>query len=212
MSKVIGLFPTPLMHCERLLDDETVAQLRERARADTLERNSQSGQLSHTRLLDPSTDPLFARVQTAAIPDIGRFGELLFGEPLAWAIKEMWLNVLEPGGSQFIHSHANSFVSGIVYLNRPHPSTHTVFMKSPGSGEFIFKNDAAGQRPGQFGADRWVLPEVSPGDMVLYPSYLLHGVPPNQGAQRITLAFNAIPERLRSLGYDIYFAGTPWPR
>ena len=39
--------------------------------------------------------------------------------------------------------------------------------------------------------------------MVLFPSYLLHEVPRNQGAQRITMAFNAIPDRLDSWGYSI---------
>ena len=39
--------------------------------------------------------------------------------------------------------------------------------------------------------------------MILFPSYLLHEVPRNQGDQRITLAFNAIPDRLDSWGYTI---------
>jgi hypothetical protein len=43
--------------------------------------------------------------------------------------------------------------------------------------------------------------------MVLFPSYLMHAVPPNQGARRISLAFNAIPARLDSWGYSIRFGG-----
>jgi len=33
------------------------------------------------------------------------------GEKLRWTVKEMWTNMLETGGSQTLHSHANSFVS-----------------------------------------------------------------------------------------------------
>jgi hypothetical protein len=35
----------------------------------------------------------------------------------------------------------------------------------------------------------------------------MHAVPPNPGARRITLAFNAIPTRLDSWGYVIAFGG-----
>ena len=36
--------------------------------------------------------------------------------------------------------------------------------------------------------------------MVLFPSYLMHAVPPNQGERRITLSFNAIPDPARFVG------------
>ena len=44
---------------------------------------------------------------------------------------------------------------------------------------------------------------MTPGDLVLFPSYLLHEVPLNHGDLRITLAFNAIPSRLDAWGYAI---------
>jgi uncharacterized protein (TIGR02466 family) len=112
------------------------------------------------------------------------------------------MNVLDKGGSQFMHTHANSFVSGIIYITTPHPSAGTVFRKNTGGGEFIFKNDVP---LGHYSSDTWILSDIAAGDMVLYPSYLLHGVPPNEGERRITIAFNAIPHRLDSLGYKIRF-------
>ena len=48
-------------------------------------------------------------------------------------------------------------------------------------------------------------PAPEPGDLVLFPSYLMHAVPPNQGERRITLSFNAIPAKLDSWGYVIRF-------
>jgi len=45
-----------------------------------------------------------------------------------------------------------------------------------------------------------------PGDLVLFPSYMMHAVPPNQGGRRITLSFNAIPGGLDSWGYAIKFS------
>ena len=34
---------------------------------------------------------------------------------------------------------------------------------------------------GPYNADKWISPAPSPGDLVLFPSYLLHAVPPNEG-------------------------------
>ena len=45
------------------------------------------------------------------------------------------------------------------------------------------------------------------GDLMLFPSYMLHAVPRNEGGERITIAFNALPERLRSWDYEVRFAG-----
>ena len=106
-----------------------------------------------------------------------------------------------------MHNHANSFISGVVYLTPTDPSSQTVFMKSPGGSEFMFRNDHQQMTPGQFSADKWLSPRPDPGDLVLFPSYLMHAVPPNQGERRITLALNAIPAQLNSWGYSIRFSG-----
>jgi hypothetical protein len=39
--------------------------------------------------------------------------------------------------------------------------------------------------------------------MLLFPSYLLHEVPINRGGRHVSLAFNAIPNRLDSWGYTL---------
>jgi hypothetical protein len=106
-----------------------------------------------------------------------------------------------------MHNHANSFVSGVVYLTPTDDSARTVFMKSPGSTDFVFRNDHARMTPGPYSADKWVSPSPAPGDAVFFPSYLMHAVPPNAGSRRITLAFNAIPARLESWGYAVGFSG-----
>jgi uncharacterized protein (TIGR02466 family) len=119
----------------------------------------------------------------------------------------MWVNVLETGGHQAMHNHANSFISGVVYLTPTHAGSQTVFMKSPGGTDFMFRNDHQGTTPNEFCADKWISPTPEPGDMMLFPSYVLHAVPPNQGERRISLAFNAIPLRLDSWGYVVRFSG-----
>jgi predicted 2-oxoglutarate/Fe(II)-dependent dioxygenase YbiX len=77
-----------------------------------------------------------------------------------------------------------------------------VFRKNTGGGEFIFKHDVPLDH---YSSDTWVRSDVGPGDMVLYPSYLTHAVPPNACDRRTTRAFNAVPHQRDSLGYRIRF-------
>jgi uncharacterized protein (TIGR02466 family) len=205
MDEVFGLFPTPLLRAPGTLHSQLVDGLVRHFGALALDRNKASGQLSHTEMLRPGDSPLFVEAAALITPKIVDMGALMFGERLGWSIKEMWVNVLDTGGLQAMHNHANSFVSGVVYLTPTHAGSQTVFMKPPGGTDFVFKNDHASTSPTPFNADRWVSPAPAPGDLVLFPSYVLHAVPPNQGARRITLAFNAIPGRLDSWGYAVNF-------
>ena len=205
MDEVFGLFPTPFMRAPGTLATPLVARLVEHFTARATRDNNASEHLSHTEMLKPSDSPLLGEVAALVAPKLSEFGVHLFGERLNWLLKEMWVNVLDAGGRQAMHNHANSFISAVVYLTPTHPSSRTVFMKSPGGTEFMFKNDHDGVTPGQFCAEKWLSPAPAPGDMVLFPSYLMHAVPPNQGTRRITLSFNAVPTQLDSWGYVIRF-------
>lgn len=207
MHEVIGLFPTPFMRVPGALDGKLVAGLVEHFSATALQANNSSTNLVHTAMLRPSDSPLLVAAATAITPLLADFGALLFGEQLGWSLKEMWVNLLDTGGRQAMHNHANSFISGVAYLTRTHPDARTVFMKSPGGSEFSFKNDHTGTVTGPYNADKWISMQPEPGDIVLFPSYLMHAVPPNPGERRISLAFNAIPSRLDSWGYKISFSG-----
>ena len=205
MDEIEGLFPIPLQRSPALLAPNQVEALARHIRGAAQQRNDRSDQLSHTDIVRPGATPAFAGLVALLTPKLERFGELLFGERLRWMVKEMWTNVLQQGGSQSLHAHANSFVSGILYLSPSHPSARTVFVRNPGGSEFSFRHNTAGSRPGPFNAGKYVTPAVEPGDLLLFPSYLLHEVPRNAGGERITLAFNAMPDRLDSFGYTIGF-------
>jgi hypothetical protein len=207
MHEVIPLFPTPFMRVPGVLDGVLVQGLVEHFGAQADRANNASPNLSHTAMLRPGDSPLLLDVAAAVTPQLAEFGLLLFGQRLGWSLKEMWVNVLDTGGRQAMHNHANSFISGVVYLTPTHPASQTVFMKSPGGTDFAFRNDHAGTTPGPYSADQWVSPAPAPGDLVLFPSYLMHAVPANPGPRRITLAMNAIPTRLDSWGYTIAFSG-----
>jgi uncharacterized protein (TIGR02466 family) len=206
MDQVVGLFPTPVMRAERLLPADLVGELAGEILGSRTVANAKSGQLSHTEIMHPDAKAAFRKASKLIVPKLAEFGTLLFGEKLDWSIKEVWTNLLEPGGHQAVHTHANSFISGVLYLTASHPSANLVFHKSLGSTDFIFSNQNKNTRFGPFNGTKWVMPAITAGDLLLFPSYLLHEVPTNQGEQRISVAFNAIPSRLESFGYSIKFS------
>ena len=95
----------------------------------------------------------------------------------------------------------------MLYLSECHPSANTLFIRSLGGRDFVFSNMNSKTQLGPFNAEKWMGPLPNAGDLVLFPSSLLHEVPVNQGATRVTLAFNAIPQGLNSWGYSIQFSG-----
>ena len=207
MHEVIGLFATPFMRVPAALGRELVLGLVEHFSASARQANNSSANLAHTAMLRPSDSPLLVEAATQITPLLADFGALMFGERLGWSLKEMWVNVLDTGGRQAMHNHANAFISGVVYLTPTHPDSRTVFMRPLGGTDFSFKNDHAGVQTGPYNADKWISMQPEPGDVVLFPSYLLHAVPTNPGERRISLAFNAIPTHLDSWGYKISFSG-----
>src|SRR5262245_53997044 len=187
MDEIVGLFPTPFMRCRTLLERALVAGLVEHFDALADRENNSSANLVHTAMLRPGDSPLLVQAAQLVTPKLTELGALMFGERIGWSIKEMWVNVLDTGGKQAMHNHANSFISGVAYLTPLHPDSRTVFMRAPGGTEFSFKNDHEGTVTSPYNAAQWISPAPEPGDVVLFPSYLMHAVPHNSGARRITL-------------------------
>src|ERR1044071_10329974 len=165
MDEVFRLFPTPFLRAPATLDERLVeglvAHFTERATRD----NTSSPNLSHTEMLQPSDSPLLSDVASLVTPKLIEFGVYLFGERMPWGLKEMWVNVLDQGGRQAMHNHANSFISGVAYLTRTHPEARTVFMRPLGGTDFSFKNDHAGVHTGPYNAEKWISMPPEPGDV-----------------------------------------------
>ena len=118
MDELISLFPTPFLRTPGLLDTRLVGELVEHFADLATEHNNTSPRLLHTQMLRPSDSPLFVRAASLITPKLEDFGLRLFGERMGWSVKEMWVNVLQRGGHQAMHNHANSFISGVVYLTK----------------------------------------------------------------------------------------------
>ena len=205
-NSVFELFPTPVLFCKKVLSQQQCELLIQQFEPVAKQENNRHKDLTHTQIVSPHDDSRLSFVSSAIHPHVVQMGSMLFGEKLNWSIKEMWINFLKTGASQAMHNHANAFVSGVLYLTTSSASSQTVFIRSLGERGFVFKNANQRADTNAFNAEKWIAPAPEVGDLILFPSHLLHEVPVNQGELRVSLAFNAIPNRLDSWGYGISFS------
>ena len=124
---------------------------------------------------------------------IDYFNEIVCtGNSITPYITQSWLNYTETDQYHHRHSHPNSYLSGVFYINADKKVDKIRFYKlgtATGSG---------GPWPLQlnikkfnvFNARSWWY-TVQSGDLVLFPSSLIHGVDTKEGDNtRISLAFN----------------------
>lgn len=107
-----------------------------------------------------------------------------------------WMNVNPPGGFNAPHTHPGAHWSGVYYVAQPAVETGT-----SGMIEFLDpRSDLPNWRilrAKAFRPKRQIRPQ--PGEIVIFPSYLVHWVYPNEtDEERVTIAFNATFKRQRS--------------
>jgi uncharacterized protein (TIGR02466 family) len=107
--------------------------------------------------------------------------EMKYTTPIAF--KNSWMNIYPPGTFQYAHHHSGSAISGTYY-----------YQTNGNDGKIIFENPNPYLDyqlfPGTHGFNRLgVEPKV--GRLVLFPSWLRHGVEMNKTDQeRISISFN----------------------
>lgn len=100
-------------------------------------------------------------------------------------ITQSWLTVTEPGGHHHQHNHPNSFLSGVFYLEVESGKDLIHFEETSYKQIYIESKDWD-----RLNSPAWRV-NVSPGDIVIFPSRLAHSVPNTQTTtNRMSLAFN----------------------
>ncbi|MEO1153463.1 MAG: TIGR02466 family protein [Pseudomonadota bacterium] len=100
-----------------------------------------------------------------------------------------WMNANPPGGFNAPHTHPGAHWSGVYYVAQPE-----VEVGNSGMIEFLDpRSDLPNWRilgAAPFRGKKKLRPQ--PGDLILFPSYLVHWVYPNEAeGERVSIAFNA---------------------
>ena len=120
--------------------------------------------------------------------------ENLNGEP---CLISMWANINLPGGYNKSHIHPNSHFSGVYYIKAPKNSGNIVFNEPKPGAHMVMPR----RKPGKPPSHLWKEVHVDPleGRIVMFPSWLWHGVEPNESNDiRISVSFNFIQK-----GFDV---------
>ena len=100
-------------------------------------------------------------------------------------ITQSWLNYTTNKQFHHTHTHANSYVSGVFYINADKKVDKITFYNVDNS---LFKLKIT--KYNIFNSSSWWYP-VESGDIILFPSSLKHGVDKKEGTNtRVSLSFN----------------------
>jgi uncharacterized protein (TIGR02466 family) len=103
------------------------------------------------------------------------------------SVNSCWGMVNGKFASNYVHNHPNSILSGVYYVQAPENSGG-IFFRDPRESAHIFLPPVAEISP-------WTLQKVTykptEGRMLIFPSWLMHGVEPNlSDRDRVSISFN----------------------
>jgi uncharacterized protein (TIGR02466 family) len=101
------------------------------------------------------------------------------------SVTQLWANKNPKGSEHPIHMHPNSIVSGVFYL-RQNPALPPIYFYNGNMDTFMLQ-----PRENSCYTSEFVSLPCETGDLVLFPSSLLHSVPLNGSEEeRMSLSFN----------------------
>jgi uncharacterized protein (TIGR02466 family) len=106
-------------------------------------------------------------------------------------ITNMWANINHPNHRHLVHVHPNCLLSGVLYIKSPKDCAPTIFT-SPRQLNKMLEPQLTGKN--ELNSDVFVM-RSEKGRMVIWPSYLPHGVDHGHSTEnedRIVLAFNVM--------------------
>ena len=138
---------------------------------------------------DLHTRPAFAefvKLVEMAARGVARFLQV---DQYPMTITGCWANINPRGAYHPTHHHPNNYLSGVYYVAIPEPGSRIVFQDPRPS--MIMPKPRQYTRMTANGADA----QSQEGRMLLFPSWLKHSVPSNEGqSERISISFNLMFE------------------
>lgn len=196
------LFATPLLRYRVPGHEALNAALVEeghrlRASSEGVRKSNRQGWHSEGNLFDETAEAFVTLRETAiaAVHDATRRIKAKT-DPESLRLKIFgWMNANPPGGFNAPHTHPGAQWSGVYYVSQP-----DVDEGNSGMIEFLDpRSDLPNWRllgAAPFRGKKKLRPK--PGEMILFPSYLVHWVYPNEAdEERMSVAFNATFRKAR---------------
>ena len=197
--QIAGIFPTPIYIAQREigLDNSGLTETEDKEIEEIIEHGMMATNDTHPELRSMSEDKY---IFNDKLQDIKEFCEDHIDnyvkevhnprKDLEFYITQSWLNYTKLGGSHGMHTHQNSWISGVFYLSAPE-GNGICFYDPNMRIKRILKIDSSLENPSQWQGEKITVP-LKTNQLVLFPSWLGHAVDPNpeQTTTRLSLAFN----------------------
>jgi len=197
--QIAGIYPTPIYIAQREigLDNSGLTETEDKEIEEIIENGMMATNDTHPELRSMSEDKY---IFNDKLQDIKEFCEDHIDnyvkevhnprKDLEFYITQSWLNYTKLGGSHGMHTHQNSWISGVFYLSAPE-GNGICFYDPNMRIKRILKIDSSLENPSQWQGEKITVP-LKTNQLVLFPSWLGHAVDPNpeQNITRLSLAFN----------------------
>jgi uncharacterized protein (TIGR02466 family) len=180
-TRIMDLFPTPLYisHIDSPLINQQKDYLLNLPKIlNTGNLRSESGYIFEY--------PLFLELKKTINEHIKEYVNIVYpNSNLDVYITQSWANYTEPNKYHHKHSHPNSFISGVFYVNAIKNEDMIKFYK-----DLSFVYQINHNQPNNYNSgDVAILVET--GNLILFPSNFQHHVPPTTSKEtRISISFN----------------------
>ena len=193
--KIIDLFPTPLFTTQIPSQYSSVITVfDEQEIGGNLGQEFEYGKRSKNSYV--LNDPNCLKFKEYLLTQITYFAnQILSYDYDSYKITQSWLTFKYPNESHVSHSHPNSLVSGVLYYGDIDSSTSQIIFHRggsyPDSHSIILPKHKLKKGPHSYIEAHH---HPTPGNLILFPSYLRHSVPINTTNKiRKSLAFNVVP-------------------
>ena len=123
---------------------------------------------------------------TSTVEGVLRFLEIDYSD---FEITGCWANINPPGGINTPHMHPNNYLSGVYYVQTGAGADSIFFADPRPQASMILPRT---KRENIYSANQASI-EAKPGRMIVFPAWLVHGVPANRSQQdRVSVSFNAM--------------------
>ena len=199
--EIVDLFPTPLFVTNTPSSLSDVIPWLDSQPMDTLTSFNNKGlygtKSKNTYILD---DPICEKVKKFILDQALILGKSLGYKCEQYKITQSWISHKKPNESHHKHFHSNSILSGVLYYGPSFDSecSSIIFHRKisphvPGVNVLVVDYDYD-LSPSPYSIEETSF-NPSPGDLIIFPSYLLHSVPQNTTNKvRKSLVFNIVPE------------------
>ena len=190
---IIGMFPTAFGEFNLQLTDAEIHQLITSVDWQNHFQGYNELPMYQITKQNLQEDPAFKELSNTILECAKTYCNNVGYKPYDLCITSMWMNKFDTGQTIGPHTHTNSLLSGVYYMNSTPEQGGTDFFNPVSK----MRNTISVSRDESVFLTDKVTSKASPNKLVIWPSYVEHRSEKNStNKSRYTLSFNILPSKL----------------